>query len=157
VFLLFWNLYLSLTKIQRQTGTLLDGGKRFDSSKGRSPFKFTIGMGQVIQGWDEGVMKMSLGERAVLTIPSRMGYGSRGAGGVIPPNADLVFDVELLQINEKKFRMSSDQFATMMGEWMMKQLSKYVFPKCTQPIIIDIHIITTTTTGTILTLNSVPR
>merc|ERR1712048_429552 len=81
------------------TGTLPDGTK-FDSSwdKGR-PFSFQIGMGRVIRGWDEGVMNMSLGEKTVLKITSDYGYGSRGAGNVIPPNADLIFEVELLQIN----------------------------------------------------------
>ena len=74
----------------------------FDSSreKGR-PFDFVIGHGVVIQGWDEGVAQLSLGERATLRITSDYGYGERGAGDVIPPNADLVFDVELLAINPK--------------------------------------------------------
>lgn len=81
-------------------GTLASNGNKFDSSrdKGR-PFKFTIGVGQVIQGWDDGVIQMSLGEKAVLAISSDFGYGSRGAGGIIPPNADLNFEVELLEIN----------------------------------------------------------
>jgi len=64
------------------------------------PFSFRIGVGQVIQGWDEGLMQMSLGERAILTIPSELGYGAQGFhDDYIPPNADLVFHVELLKIN----------------------------------------------------------
>mmetsp|Transcript_29030 Transcript_29030/g.65548 ORF Transcript_29030/g.65548 Transcript_29030/m.65548 type:complete len:114 (-) Transcript_29030:113-454(-) len=83
-------------------GTLASNGKKFDASRDRGrPFKFTIGVGQVIQGWDEGVAKMSLGEKAMLRITSDYGYGSAGAGGVIPPNADLNFEVELLGINGK--------------------------------------------------------
>merc|ERR1712241_1367792 len=81
------------------TGTLSSNGKKFDSSRDRGqPFDFQIGVGQVIAGWDQGVMKMSLGERAVLHVPSNLGYGSQGAGDGIPPNADLDFDVELLNI-----------------------------------------------------------
>ena len=79
-------------------GTLTDGTV-FDSSVGRGPFEFNIGMGEVIEGWDEGVLKMSLGQKARLHVPSAMGYGEQGAGGIIPPNADLVFDVELLKIS----------------------------------------------------------
>ncbi|MFH0825333.1 MAG: FKBP-type peptidyl-prolyl cis-trans isomerase [Pseudomonadota bacterium] len=76
----------------------LTNGKTFDSSRERGePIKFPIGMGQVIKGWDEAVGMMKIGTRAMITIPPEMGYGSRGSGGVIPPNAVLIFDVELLK------------------------------------------------------------
>ena len=80
------------------TGTL-ENGTQFDSSIGRAPFSFTLGENRVIQGWEQGMLNMKVGEKRRLTIPSSLGYGASGAGGVIPPNATLIFEVELLKIN----------------------------------------------------------
>jgi len=91
------------TVVVHYTGWLKEKGKQegtFDSSVDRGqPFRFTIGVGQVIKGWDEGVMGMKKGEKRILYIPANLAYGARGAGGVIPPNADLIFEVELLDMS----------------------------------------------------------
>ena len=85
--------------VMHYTGKLAADGSKFDSSRDRGkPFEFKLGVGQVIRGWDEGVAQMKVGGHYLLKIRSDYGYGARGAGGIIPPNADLIFDVELLAV-----------------------------------------------------------
>ena len=90
------------TCVMHYTGWLYDNGNKgakFDSSKDRGqPFSFPLGLGRVIKGWDEGVASMQVGGARTLVIPPDLGYGARGAGGVIPPNATLLFEVELLDV-----------------------------------------------------------
>ena len=92
------------TAVVNYTGWLYEPGKetlrgaQFDSSAGRAPFSFQLGAGQVIRGWDEGVQGMKVGGTLILVIPAELGYGARGAGGVIPGNATLMFEVELLGV-----------------------------------------------------------
>ena len=95
------------------TGFLTDSAKtKFDSSLDRDqPFTFKLGKGQVIKGWDEGIALLSVGDKATFTIPSNLAYGERGAGGVIPPNSDLIFEVELISFEKPEPIVPFDVFA----------------------------------------------
>ena len=88
------------TVVIHYTGMLTNGVK-FDSSRDGKPFSFKLGVGQVIKGWDEGVAKLRVGDHAILVIPSKLGYGAKGAGDVIPPDANLIFVVEVVDVKTK--------------------------------------------------------
>lgn len=116
------------------TGTLQNGGKKFDSSHDRDqPFTFQMGVGQVIKGWDEGLLNMCVGERRRLTIPPHLGYGDRGAGTVIPGGATLLFDVELIMVGDhapttnvfKEIDMNADKQLSReeVSEYLKKQMT----------------------------------
>jgi len=109
-------------------GTLKSDGTEFDSSRKRNKvFECTIGVGQVIAGWDEAIPKMSMGERSILTIPSKLAYGEKGKSGKIGPNADLVFDVELIAINGKKHYSPEqlNKYQADLEKWAAKKLKEY--------------------------------
>ncbi len=107
------------------TGYLLDG-KIFDSSRDRNePLEFVLGAGQVIKGWDEGISLMSVGDKLRLIIPPELAYGSKGAGDLIPPNATLVFDVELVGVSEPKQSIADALLQTILEKDIQTAVSQY--------------------------------
>jgi len=115
------------------TGSLTDG-KVFDSSRERGePIEFILGAGQVIPGWDEGIALMHVGDQFKLFIPSKLGYGEAGAGGVIPPNADLIFDVELMSVGEPKTAISDTLLETLIFKGIDSAKAMYYDLKKNKP------------------------
>lgn len=115
------------------TGYLLDG-KIFDSSRDRNePIEFILGTGQVIKGWDEGISLMNVGDKMRLIIPPDLAYGSRGAGDVIPPDATLVFDVELMAVSEPKLSISDALLQTILEKDIQSAVSQYYDLKANSP------------------------
>ena len=115
------------------TGYLTDG-KKFDSSKDRNePIEFILGTGQVIKGWEEGIALMNVGDQLRLIIPSNLAYGEKGAGGVIPPNATLLFDVELMSVSEPKIDISEALLEEIITDSLDAMVRKYHDLKTNHP------------------------
>lgn len=107
------------------TGYLLDG-KIFDSSRDRNePIEFILGQGQVIKGWDEGIALMNTGDKYKLIIPSDLAYGKKGAGNIIPPDATLIFDVELMSVSEPKISITETLFLTILEKGINSAVEQY--------------------------------
>lgn len=113
---------------------MLTSGKVFDSSRERGePIEFLLGSGQVIKGWDEGIALMSVGDKFRLIIPPDLGYGSRGAGEVIPPNSTLIFDVELMSVNEPKLSVTDTMMAVLLEKNIGDAIALYKDLKANSP------------------------